>query len=184
MNLDPSFSCVSENLVFLTDEGKLQVVWGTRANVRVEEVELPGEVIQVACAERSILALLQNGKVYGWGNNLGDMLGLEQEKEDEGEEETVSTPTLVPLSTREKIIEVKSGGHFSIFRTDQDRLYSFGELKGPSPFYEIPGTIVEISCGYDFKIFGSLPSSLPPYSPLTLSASFPQHFSPPTLPVL
>jgi alpha-tubulin suppressor-like RCC1 family protein len=151
MNFEPFYSCTSEHMVFVTEDDTVHTLGNNYSNALGVDgrpgldniLALPGKVHQVAAGEHHTLALLKDGTVYGWGTNKLGQLGLNQSDLTEA-----VPPTLVPLSTHEKIISVHVGARSSLFRTSDDRLLVCGELAKYSHSLEFPSPIQSLSCGW------------------------------------
>jgi alpha-tubulin suppressor-like RCC1 family protein len=150
MNLDVFYSCSSEHLVFIAKDNTVHTLGcnsdcfslGVKPEAERPDnvISLPVEVVQVATGDHHTLALLKDGTVCTWGDNKYDELGIEREI-------AATTPTLVPLSTREKIISVHAGSNFSLLRNAQDQVFVFGQLQKYASVLEFPLPIQSISCG-------------------------------------
>jgi alpha-tubulin suppressor-like RCC1 family protein len=116
--------------------------------VKTNIVPLPGEVVQVATGEHHSLALLKDGRVYGWGDNRNNELALEEEGGKPSEQ--VIVPTLIPLSIREKIISIHAGAHSSVFRISDFRI-CVTDMVIPI-FLDLASPIVSISCGWSHTL--------------------------------
>jgi alpha-tubulin suppressor-like RCC1 family protein len=154
MNLHRAYSSVSEHSIFLSVDGELYIQGLNREGslgpgpvLRTYQITLPGELSCVASGTHHTLALITDGRVFVWGSNSSNQLGLDCTSTD--------TPTLLPLSTREKVVQVKAGAYFSIAITSTGALYVFGrdahiggtDNKNPTPTV-LPSPVVHVACGW------------------------------------
>jgi alpha-tubulin suppressor-like RCC1 family protein len=109
---------------------------------------LPGRVSSVASGTSHTLALLDDGRLFGWGNNSGGQLAL-------GDCGARTTPTLVPLSTQETLIDVKCGANFSMAITRAGSLFLWGlnpltrNTSHPVPIpIPTPSPVTHLTCGW------------------------------------
>ena len=86
-------------------------------------VGLPHHVVQLATGAGHSLALTGEGRVWVWGSNTEGQLGLGEDSE-----ETVFTPTELPLQDR--VTQIACGYYHSALVTSQGHLLTFGEEEG------------------------------------------------------
>lgn len=76
------------------------------------------KVVRVACGLRHSFAITAEGKLYGWGLNGGEQLGIPHENDDDEDREAIRPPRLVPLPQNSEVsfgvLSASSGGSHSI----------------------------------------------------------------------
>ena len=116
---------------------------------------LPHHVVQLASGASHSVALTGEGRVWVWGSNTEGQLGLGEDSE-----ETVFTPTELPLS--DTVAQIACGYYHSALVTTEGRLLTFGEEEGgklglgecgqsgdtdiPRPV-NMPAPVQAVSCG-------------------------------------
>ena len=84
---------------------------------------LPPDVVQLAAGAGHSLARTERGEVWVWGSNTEGQLGLGEDSE-----ETVFSPTLLPLSSG--VAHISCGYYHTALVTSQGQLLTFGEADG------------------------------------------------------
>lgn len=131
----------------------------TAATPRLQEIpELAGQgVITISCGYRHVLACTRDGRVYGWGSNFMQKLGL-QGKWEGAVPEKVGTPVLL---FEKDAIDVRAGVDHSMALFGDGRVFAWGQNDGrlglrsgescvgqPQPVPLPKGTkAVQIGCG-------------------------------------
>jgi alpha-tubulin suppressor-like RCC1 family protein len=173
MNIEPSWSSQAEHSIFVTPEGDY-FTWGNNVDGALgtcdkERRDSPvplkfpegegrrsAEIESLACGQRHCLALMKDGRVFGWGRGAALQLG-------EGPRADVLEPTLLRLP--EPPVFVAAGSHFSAVITRGGNLYmggtnsnsELGEEEGkgfkvfPTRVLGLP-PIVEVSGGWNHTV--------------------------------
>ena len=76
------------------------------------------KIVQISCGTVHMVAVNEQGNVYGWGSNNYGQLGL-------GDSDAETQPT--PIKLGKKIKYVACGLHFTIFLTDDGEVYGCGD---------------------------------------------------------
>ena len=144
---------------------------------------LPADVVQLAAGAGHSLARTGRGEVWVWGSNTEGQLGLGEDSE-----ETVFSPTLLPLSSG--VSHISCGYYHSALVTTQGQLITFGEADGgklglgeteemadtDSPrLVNIPEPVVSVECGASHTIALTAQGKVRTLSPLTAGLSLTSH---------
>ena len=82
------------------------------------EIEGDAKIVKIACGLRHSFAITAEGKLYGWGLNGGEQLGIPLENDDDEDREAIRPPRLVPLPQNADVsfgvLTASSGGSHSI----------------------------------------------------------------------
>jgi alpha-tubulin suppressor-like RCC1 family protein len=171
MNIEASWSSQAEHSIFVTPEGDY-VVWGNNKDaalgtgdnvsaadpvpLRFPESEggRKAEIKSLACGQRHCLAVMTDGRVFGWGRGREGQLG-------ESPEDRL-VPTL--LNFPETPVFAAAGSHFSAVITKGGNLYMGGQnghaelgidCRGLIPFpTNVLGLppVVEVSAGWNHTV--------------------------------
>jgi alpha-tubulin suppressor-like RCC1 family protein len=120
----------------------------------------PSGVTQVAAGDEYSLALLETGKVVGWGDNFYNELGLEGEEPEEGPEHCggfscAKNPYEVPgLSGVTAIAASSTGGFSSLALLSSGKVKGWGKNFGEETPVEVSGLseVTAISEGNEFSL--------------------------------
>ena len=105
-------------------EGQLGVGRGSEWVSGPQQVAgLPTDVVQLAAGAGHSLARTGRGEVWVWGSNTEGQLGLGEDSE-----ETVFSPSLLPLSSG--VTHISCGYYHTALVTTQGQLLTFGEADG------------------------------------------------------
>ena len=147
---------------------------------------LPADVVQLAAGAGHSLARTGRGEVWVWGSNTEGQLGLGEDSE-----ETVFSPTLLPLASG--VSHISCGYYHSALVTTQGQLITFGEADGgklglgeteemadtDSPrLVNIPEPVVSVECGASHTIALTAQGKVRTLSPLTSHRRPLSHLSP------
>lgn len=145
--------CGQDHTMFLTEDGKIyscgwgfdgQTALGRYCNQDVPtliEGDLKNEkIVKISSKGDSVLAINDKGEVFGWGNSEYNQILLESD------EQQINSPLhLKYLSKLGKIVDVASGGSFSMALNENGDLFTWGYgLLGFGPnvdFCKIPTLI-------------------------------------------
>ena len=128
-----SVVCGQDHSIMLTDEGKVYSCgWGADGQTGLGHYQNTGEptrvrgdvegevVVKVACAADCVLALTDNGSVFGWGNSeYGQFMSVTHEQQ-------LSYPTHLPFQGLGKVVDIASGGTTCMLLTEDGKVYVWG----------------------------------------------------------
>jgi alpha-tubulin suppressor-like RCC1 family protein len=130
--------------------------WGP---VRLEALkDIPIVAVNVGNSSAFVMAITEDGKVYGWGRNESGQLGL-------GDTKDRFCPTLIEEITGHHVVKIATGKGHALFLTDDGRVLASGlnssgqcgigkgqEAKKPKQISYTGPDIVDVACGSEFSI--------------------------------
>uniref|UniRef100_T1H2N0 RCC1-like domain-containing protein n=1 Tax=Megaselia scalaris TaxID=36166 RepID=T1H2N0_MEGSC len=141
-----SVECGQDHTMFLTNLGKVYTCgWGADGQTgqghymnssEIKEIEgdIKGEkIVKLACSSDCVLAVNENGEVFGWGNSEYGQL---DDSEDAAQQ--INTPKALELTKGHgKIKDVASGGSFCMILNEEGLVYTWGYgILGFGPFVQ------------------------------------------------
>lgn len=94
----------------------------------LNKIPLPKEIkpIKVVCGINNTMILTEDNKIYAFGINQANQLGLYNEETDDYEEPCIKEPMLVPIPKYIKPIDIFLGKQVSFVLSEDKKLYSIG----------------------------------------------------------
>ena len=138
-NNEDGLLCLPENELKTYKPVKINFIVNNKENNiennNEKKIEYNGKIVDISCGTVHNLALTEDGNVFSWGSFQGGQLGLSSDilmtkdnKKNNEKKLFLSSPTLIPYFSKNKIkIEKISGGEaHSLALSDKGKVYSWG----------------------------------------------------------